>query len=68
MICIDSLCASVGEGFLVREAARKQKEGLTLDELVQWVNDHRQKVCHWFTVDTFEHLKHGGKECPALRR
>ncbi len=61
VICIDSLCASVGEGFLVREAARKQKEGLTLDELVQWVNDHRQKVCHWFTVDTFEHLKHGGR-------
>ena len=34
VICIDSLCASVGEGFLVREAARKQKEGLTLDELL----------------------------------
>ena len=35
--------------------------GMSLDELVQWVNDHRQKVCHWFTVDTFEHLKHGGR-------
>lgn len=61
VVCIDTLCASVGEGFLVREALRKQKEGLTLDEMVQWVNDHRQKVCHWFTVDTFEHLKHGGR-------
>ena len=58
-------CLQKGEDVLylclVREAARKQKEGLTLDELVQWVNDHRQKVCHWFTVDTFEHLKHGGR-------
>ena len=61
VICIDSLCASVGEGFLVREAARKQKEGLTLDELVQWVNDHRQKVCHWFTVDDLMYLKRGGR-------
>ena len=32
-----------------------------LEYFVQWVNDHRQKVCHWFTVDTFEHLKHGGR-------
>ena len=65
VICIDSLCASVGEGFLVREAARKQKEGLTLDELVQWVNDHRQKVCHWFTVDDLNFLKRGGRVSAA---
>lgn len=67
VICIDSLCASVGEGFLVREAARKQKEGLTLDELVQWVNDHRQRSATgspWTPLSTSS----TGEECPALRR
>lgn len=61
IICIDTLCASGGEGFLVREAARKQSEGLSLDELNNWVMEHRLQVCHWFTVDVFDHLRHGGR-------
>lgn len=59
--CVDTLCASVGEGFLVREVARKQAEGLELDKLVEWIEEQRLKVCHWFTVDTFQHLLHGGR-------
>lgn len=61
IICIDTLCASVGEGFLVREAARHQAEGMGLNELAAWIEENKLKVCHWFTVDTFEHLKHGGR-------
>lgn len=61
IICIDTLCASVGEGFLVCEAARKQTEGLSLDELADWVMKRRLQVCHWFTVDIFDHLRHGGR-------
>jgi len=59
--CTDTLCASVGEGFLVREAAKKQAEGMELEELVEWVEKYRLKVCHWFTVDSFQHLLHGGR-------
>lgn len=59
--CVDTLCASLGEGFLVREAAKKQAEGMELESLVQWVEEHRLEVCHWFTVDTFQHLLHGGR-------
>ncbi len=61
IVCIDTLCASLGEGFLVREAAKKQAEGLDFDGMVKWVEDRRLKVCHWFTVDIFDHLKHGGR-------
>lgn len=61
LYCIDTLCASVGEGFLVCEAARKQAEGMGVDELAEWVAQRQLKVCHWFTVDTFEHLRHGGR-------
>lgn len=63
--CVDTLCASVGEGFLVREAARKQTEGLPLEELAQWAEGCRLEVCHWFTVDTFEHLRRGGRVSAA---
>lgn len=65
ILCIDTLCAAVGEGFLVCEALRKQAEGMELDTLASWINENRLKICHWFTVDTFEHLKHGGRVSAA---
>ena len=61
IVCIDTLCASIGEGLIVREAAKMQAQGLTLDELAAWVTARRLHVCHWFTVDTLTHLKHGGR-------
>lgn len=65
IICIDTLGAAAGEGFLVRETVKRQMEGLTIDELADWVVEHRLKVCHWVTVDTFTHLKHGGRVSSA---
>ena len=65
IICIDTLCASVGQGFLVREAARRQAAGMNIEELADWVEAHELEVCHWFTVDTFTHLKHGGRVSAA---
>lgn len=65
LFCVDTLCASVGEGFLVREAARKKAEGLSMEELAEWVKSRRLSVCHWFTVDGFTHLRHGGRVSAA---
>lgn len=65
VFCVDTLCASVGEGFLVHEAAGKQAEGYDLVELSEWVIEHRLQVCHWFTVDIFDHLRHGGRVSAA---
>lgn len=61
ILCLDTLCASVGEGFLVCEAAQRQAEGYALEELADWVTQHRLEVCHWFTVDVFDHLRRGGR-------
>lgn len=61
IVCVDSLCGSVGLGFLVHEALKKQAEGLRLKELVAWLEAHKQQVCHWFSVDEFAHLKRGGR-------
>lgn len=59
--CLDTLCASVGEGFFVVEALERQEEGFTLNEMIRWAEEYKHQVCHWFTVDNFEHLKHGGR-------
>lgn len=65
IICVDTLCAAVGEGLLVCEAAQRQAQGMEIEELAKWVTENRLKICHWFTVDTFEHLKHGGRVSAA---
>ncbi len=61
LCCMDGLCASAGESFFVREALRKQYEGMDVDDLATWIDAQKLNVCHWFTVDTFDHLKHGGR-------
>ena len=59
--CIDSLCASVGEGFLVYLAGKLRAEGKSFDETSDCVKENCTKVCHWFTVDDLLHLKRGGR-------
>ncbi len=61
VICIDTLCAGPGEGLLVIEAAKRQEEGYTLYELARWVETHKRYMGHWFTVDTLEYLRRGGR-------
>ncbi|MDD4850115.1 MAG: DegV family protein [Gemmiger sp.] len=65
ILCVDTLGASLGEGLLVREAARRQAAGEPMKALAAWVQQHRGKVCHWFTIDTFAHLRHGGRVSAA---
>ncbi|MGI6240208.1 MAG: DegV family protein [Christensenellales bacterium] len=66
IMLVDTRAASAGEGFLVCEAARRMAQGETIDALAQWVIANRFSVCHWFTVDTFEHLRRGGRVSAAV--
>lgn len=63
---IDSLCASMGEGLLVHYAVTKRKNGLSIDEVANWVEKNRLSICHWFTVDDLFHLKRGGRISSAV--
>lgn len=58
---VDPFDASLGQGFLLYEAIKEMRRGLSMDELLNWIEEHKYHVCHWFTVDTFEHLKRGGR-------
>jgi len=61
IVCIDSLCASIGEGYIVYLAGMLRKEGKSFDEVAEFVKENCTKVCHWFTVDDLLHLKRGGR-------
>ena len=61
IVVVDSLCASLGQGLLCWHAAKKRDEGLSLEELAQWIEDHKLNLCHWFTVDDLQYLKRGGR-------
>lgn len=58
---VETYSASIGLGFLIYEALEKQRNGMSIEELVAWVEESRMHVAHWFTVDSFDHLKHGGR-------
>lgn len=58
---VDSLCASIGEGYLAYLAGVKINEGASFDELVAYIEDTKMKVCHWFVVDDLDQLKKGGR-------
>ncbi len=58
---VDTLAASMGQGLLVYLAAQKRQQGMDLDELGDWVEENRLKLCHWFTVDDLMFLKRGGR-------
>ncbi len=58
---VDSLCASIGEGLLVLNAAIQKQKGLTIDDLLAWVEDNKRRSKHWFTVKDLFFLKRGGR-------
>lgn len=58
---IDTLCASVGEGWVVINAAKAYRNGATFDELTAIVQNDIACCCQWFTVENLMHLRRGGR-------
>ena len=58
---VDTLAASGGEGLLVWHAVQKAHEGLSIEELRDWVEQHKLNLAHWFTVDDLMFLWRGGR-------
>ena len=62
---VDSLCASLGQGLYVYHAVQEKKKGKSIDQVIQWLEENKLNLCHWFTVDDLNHLKRGGRVSPA---
>ena len=53
---VDSLAASMGEGLIVYKAIEMKKSGKSMDEIIDFVNEHKLNVVHNFTVDDLKPL------------
>jgi DegV family protein with EDD domain len=58
---IDTKAASVAQGLLVYEAARRWNGGATIEELTAWFAAERPRLNGWFTIDDLETLRRGGR-------
>jgi DegV family protein with EDD domain len=58
---IDSKSASLGQGLLVYYAYEMLKNRRPKDEIIDWVENNKLKLNHWFTVSDLAHLKRGGR-------
>lgn len=58
---IDTKAASMGEGLIAWYAISMLENGASKDEIIDWVENNKLKVAHWFTVEDLNHLKRGGR-------
>ena len=65
VLVVDTLCASLGQGMFVYQAAMLKREGRSLEELRDWAEENKLKQCHWFTVNDLFFLKKGGRVSAA---
>lgn len=65
VFAVDTLCASLGEGMLVAQAAQMRLDGKSIEEVRDWVEANKLRQCHWFTVDDLFFLKRGGRVSAA---
>ncbi len=61
IITVDTLAASAGQGLLVHLACKKRDEGAAMEEVAEYIESIKLKLCHWFTVDDLVYLKRGGR-------
>jgi DegV family protein with EDD domain len=66
IIALDTLCASAGQGLLVKLTLDKKNSGATLEETVAYAESLIPKLAHWFTVEDLVYLKRGGRVSPAV--
>lgn len=65
LIAIDSLCASLGQGLLVKLAVDKKNSGASIDEVAAYIEEEKWHLAHWFTVEDLFFLKRGGRVSAA---
>ena len=58
---VDSLAASAGFGLIMDRLADFRDEGKTIDELYEWVIEHRLECQHWFFLSDLSYLVRGGR-------
>ncbi len=61
LIVIDTLCASMGQGFLIMEAVKRKAEGMSMQDLAAWAEQAKLHIVHEVLADDLFHLQRGGR-------
>lgn len=61
IIIIDTLCASMGQGFLVAEAVARKAAGASMQEVATWAEENKLNMVHEVLADDLFHLQRGGR-------
>jgi DegV family protein with EDD domain len=65
ILLIDTLSASAGEGLAVYLACEKKALGFSIEDNANFIEKKKLDICHWFVVDSLDHLKRGGRVSSA---
>ncbi|WP_282804475.1 DegV family protein [Clostridium tetani] len=58
---VNVLTASLGQGIMVMKAVEMKEEGKSLEDIVSYIEEHKQRLNTFMTVDDLNHLKRGGR-------
>lgn len=58
---VDSFAASSGYGLLMDKLADLRDEGMNIDDLYAWVEEHKLELHHWFFTSDLTYLVRGGR-------
>lgn len=61
IICVDTLRANVGEALIVMKASDLRKEGLSIEEVADWLNENKLKFHEVAAVESLTYLKNAGR-------
>lgn len=61
VIVIDTLCGCIGLGMITYLAVLKKREGLSLTEVADYVENSKLSICHFFTVNDLKYIQKTGR-------
>ncbi len=61
IVCIDSKISCIGQGMICIEASKLRDKGMTLEEVVEWIEANKLKFNQFATVDSLEYLRRAGR-------
>ena len=61
VIVIDTLCGCIGLGMITYLAVLKKREGLSLTDVADYVENIKLSICHFFTVDDLKYIQKTGR-------
>ena len=61
MIVVDTLSISAPQSILILKAHALYREGKSMEEVADWLEQNKLKAQAWFTVDDLVYLKRGGR-------